>query len=149
MSENIKVAKCQEKEIQDVINIASEATKEGFIEEISPDRFREMLTKTDYYYIIVAKRNEKVAAFATSTYSRGKLHIHDIAVKKEMRRKGIGTTIVLHLIEHATMKKLDEVYCEVRAKNISSLKLFSKLGFKQRGLYLISGGFYGLYLTIK
>ena len=131
-----------------MIEISKQAKDEGFLEEITYKGLKECLSKSDYYYIIVAKKNKEVLGFASSSYSWGKLHILDIGIRKDLRRKGIAKALVLHLTEHAKRKKLIEVYCEVKQKNTGSLNFFLNRGFKQRALYSIAGGFYALYYPL-
>jgi ribosomal-protein-alanine N-acetyltransferase len=146
---NIEIIECQNsREVDDIIEIAVEASEEDAIRAISAEELTKMLRKSDYYYVVVAKVSEKTVGFATAAYSWGKLHIYDIAVKRDMRRQGIGKALVSHLIGHAKKLKLTEVYCEVKVKNKASINLFRKLGFRSRGLYLIAGGFYALYMPI-
>ncbi len=148
MEINFKVTKCKQEDIKYVIEITKQAKDEGFLDEITYEGLKECLSKSDYYYIIVAKKNKEVLGFASSSYSWGKLHILDIGVRKDLRRKGIANALVLHLTEHAKRKKLIEVYCEVKQNNTGSLKYFLNHGFKKKALYSIAGGFYALYYPL-
>ena len=145
----IRVSRATEEDAYALAGISSEVAEEGMIRGFKPEEVKELLSN-EKYYIAVGKLDKELAGYALSTYSWGKLHILDIAVKKGERRMGIGKMIVKHLISHASEKGLPEVYCEVKARNIPALNLFTSLGFKFKLFSkLVEGGFYGLYLPIK
>lgn len=143
------VSRATKEDAYALAEISSEVAEEGMVKEFKPEELKELLSN-EKFYIVVGKLDKELAGYALSTYSWGKLHILDIAVKKGVRRMGIGKVIVKHLISHALEKRLPEVYCEVKAKNIPALNLFTGLGFKFKLFsMLVEGGFYGLYLPIE
>lgn len=129
--------------------ISSEVAEEGLVRKLNSEEVKDLLSN-EFHYIVVGKLDGETAGYALSTYSWGKLHILDIAVRRGLRRLGVGRMMVKHLIFHALERGLPEVYCEVMARNIPALNLFTGLGFKFR-IYstLVGGGFYGLYLPIE
>ncbi|HID91043.1 TPA: GNAT family N-acetyltransferase [Candidatus Bathyarchaeota archaeon] len=145
----ILILKATEEDAYELAKVSSEAAKEGMVREFKPEEMKGLISN-EGYYIAVGKLGEEVVGYILSTYSWGKLHILDIAVKKSKRRMGIGKALVKHLISHASEKGLPEVYCEVKARNIPALNLFAGLGFRFRLFStLVEGGFYGLYLSIQ
>ena len=126
--------------------LGKKASDEGVIDPVTNDKLKKMVSDKGYY-VICAKEGDKIIGFATNQYAWGKIHILDIVVDENKRRSGIGRKIIEHLVAHSKEKKLIETYCEVKAKNTASLKLFKSMGFKERLFCeLIPGGFYGLYL---
>jgi len=141
--------KATEENAYDISEISSEVAKEGMVREFKPEEVKELLSN-EKCYIVVGKLEREVAGYVLSTYSWGKLHILDVAVKKSRRRMGIGKMLVKHMISHAIEKGLPEVYCEVKARNIPALNLFTSLGFRFKLFStLVKEGFYGLYLPIQ
>jgi len=148
MVTDLKVQKATREEALRVAELSSEVAKEGTIREFKPEDVMELLS-SEQYYVVVAKLSGEVVGYAMSTYSWGKLHILDVAVEKRRRRMGIGKTLIQHLIHHALEKSIPEAYCEVKARNIPALNLFTRLGFRFKIFStLVAGGFYGLYLSI-
>ncbi len=138
-----------EENAYDIAKISSEVAKEGTVREFRPEEVKELLSN-ERYYIVVGKLEEEVAGYLLSTYSWGKLHILDVAVRKSKRRIGVGKTLIKHMISHAIEKGLPEVYCEVKTRNIPALNLFTSLGFRFKLFStLVNEGFYGLYLPIQ
>jgi len=145
----IEVFKASEEDAYNIAEISFEVAKEGIVREFKRKEVEELLSNENYY-VVVGKIDKEVVGYVLSTYSGGKLHVLDIAVKKSKRRIGISKMLVRHLISHASEKGLPEVYCEVKARNIPALNLFTSLGFRFKLFStLVEGGFYGLYLPIQ
>ncbi len=141
--------KATEENAYDIGEISSEVAKEGMVREFTPEEMKKLLSN-EKYYILVGKLGEKVAGYVLSTYSWAKIHILDVAVKKSKRRIGMGKMLAKHVISHAAEKGLPEVYCEVKARNVPALDLFTSLGFRFRLFStLVNEGFYGLFLPIQ
>lgn len=146
---HMRVSRATEEDTHALAEISSEVAKEGMVKEFKSKEVKELLSN-EKYYIVVGKLAEELAGYALSTYSWGKLHILDVAVRRSERRRGMGKMLIKHLISHALEKGLPEVYCEVKARNIPALNLFTGLGFKFRLFStLVEEGFYGLYLPIE
>lgn len=146
MNEEIEIVSCAEENIPEVIVISHCLSADGLVNALSA---KELQKDCENKYVIVAKSVNRVVGFALSSYSWGKLHIEEVGVKKELQRKGIGKQLIEHLITHAKEKKLPEVYCEVKAKNVASLKLFLSNGFIERLFFPLGDNpFYGLYLPL-
>jgi ribosomal-protein-alanine N-acetyltransferase len=63
--------------------------------------------------------------------------IENICVSPDMRRNGIGETLMLKMIKTALYKQAQVIYLEVRAGNAPARALYQKLGFKE--LYVRKG----------
>ena len=61
------------------------------------------------------------------------VHIHNIAVKKNHREKGIGSEMLLHLIEESRMNITSKLYLEVNNSNLQAIKLYQRHGFIATG----------------
>ena len=57
------------------------------------------------------------------------MHILNLAVAPDVRRRGIARRLVLTGIKHAHEKGARRAFLEVRASNITAQKLYSSLGF--------------------
>jgi len=146
---DLRIWKATKDDAYRIAEISSEVAKEGMVKELNSSELMKIFS-SEKYYVAVAGLNKEVVGYAMSTYSWGKLHILDIAVDRSRRRMGIGKMLIKHLISHALEKGLPVVYCEVGAKNIPALNLFTSLGFKFKIFSpLVAGGFYGLYLPIR
>lgn len=58
-------------------------------------------------------------------------NVHDIAVLKEFRGKGVGRKLLEKVIETAKERGYCKVTLEVREDNTNAMKLYTNLGFKE------------------
>ena len=65
--------------------------------------------------------------------------ITNVAVHPEMRRRGLGESVVSALIESAVKKGIVSFSLEVRESNVGAISLYEKLGFSVAG---VRKGFY-------
>lgn len=61
------------------------------------------------------------------------LHIANLAVKDNYRRKGIGSAIVLYMLDYARIENKKLAILEVREQNLAAISLYKKFGFKESG----------------
>lgn len=82
-------------------------------------------------YYIVAKYNNQVIGFAGIKITLDSADIMNIVVKKDFRKKGVGTFLVENLIKKCDNLNISKLFLEVNEENIYAINLYSKLGFKQ------------------
>lgn len=92
------------------------------------------------YHYVVAKKGQKVVGLAAWFYhglpKHGLIEIDRFAVKKELRRTGIGTELFKFLVTDANnfFKKsggLRKIYLFTRKSNLTAHKFYKSLGFKK------------------
>ncbi|MDI6641807.1 MAG: ribosomal protein S18-alanine N-acetyltransferase, partial [Elusimicrobiota bacterium] len=57
-------------------------------------------------------------------------YIVNFAVKENYRRQGIGKKLLEHIIQFARTKEINQLFLEVRAKNLPAINLYTKFGFE-------------------
>ncbi|TAL12630.1 MAG: ribosomal-protein-alanine N-acetyltransferase [Nitrospirae bacterium] len=60
------------------------------------------------------------------------LHLMNLAVRPEARRRGLGTDLVRHALAVGTERGVRTVLLEVRASNLAALALYEGLGFARK-----------------
>lgn len=83
---------------------------------------------------LVAKLNNQVVGFGGIWKAVDDIHITNIVVNKNFRRKNIGSTILENLINLAKQDSITSITLEVNCTNIPAIKLYEKFGFKNVGL---------------
>lgn len=78
-----------------------------------------------------------VLAGIISGKSRGRILI--IAVEKNYRYRGIGTSLMKAFMEHCALNGIREIELEVRKSNATAIRFYTRLGFEISG---IIRGFY-------
>ena len=64
----------------------------------------------------------------------GQADIQTIAVARDARRRGLGRTLMVALLDEARARAATEVFLEVRADNPNARALYDSLGFEQIAL---------------
>ena len=94
--------------------------------------FLELLSREDCYCIVMA--NKKIIGYGMSCLEDNKIHILNIAVDKEKRRKGIGERILQDMIEYGASNKKSSAILEVRRRNCEAISFYEKHHFKKIGV---------------
>lgn len=85
------------------------------------------------------RHRNRIAGYIVARFSAGELHINNVAVRTELRGRGIGKALLTRIL--AQGKKLDAAaaFLELRAGNSIAQSLYEKAGFvpvgKRRNYY--------------
>jgi ribosomal-protein-alanine N-acetyltransferase len=60
----------------------------------------------------------------------GELHINNVAVRLEYRRRGIGAALLGRILQEARRRKANAAFLEVRSANLAAQALYEKSGFR-------------------
>lgn len=71
----------------------------------------------------------RVAAFCACWLVHDELHINTIAVDARMRRRGLATALMKHLLAEAAASGAHRTLLEVRRSNLPAQRLYERLGF--------------------
>ncbi len=81
----------------------------------------------------VAESDNDVLAYVGMHVISDEAYIANLAVKVDYRRMGIGTSLINHTLNFAKKNKLKFLTLEVRESNLSAIRLYKSLGFKNVG----------------
>lgn len=125
---SIKIRNLKEEDLPYVLNIATQSFSLPWSLKTFKDEF--LNPKTIFK---VAECDGEIAGYVVLRKILDEAELLSIAVKPELRRKGIATELMKSLLNEIK----DSVrYCflEVRVSNIKAINLYEKLGFKKVGL---------------
>jgi len=89
------------------------------------------LYATNPYGFLVAELDGKVVGYAIGAVRWGASgHLMAIGVYPEYRRQGIGTALIVHMIDILRARGAKNVALEVRKSNTVAQRFYLKLGFK-------------------
>ena len=71
-----------------------------------------------------------IAGYIVARETAGELHINNVAVRPEFRRRGIGESLLNRVIEEARRRKANAAFLEVRSANHAAQALYEKSGFR-------------------
>lgn len=89
--------------------------------------------KNEFSKYIIAKLNDEIVGFAGVIDTVDQLEITNIVVKKNFRKKGIGSKLLENLIMLAKEAGKEKISLEVNSTNLPAIKLYEKNGFKNVG----------------
>ena len=71
-----------------------------------------------------------IAGYIVARETAGELHINNVAVRAEFRRRGIGAALLGRILYEARRRKANAAFLEVRSANLAAQALYEKNGFK-------------------
>lgn len=125
---NIKV---REAAFSDIPHIA-ELELECFSAPWSENALLETM-KQENSVFLVAECDGEVLGYVGSYHAAGEGYITNIAVSADMRRKGVGRTLICALKEKAKEYAFSFLTLEVRVGNLPAIALYESLGFENLG----------------
>ncbi len=115
---------------------------EGADSPWSEHSFRQELESADAYFS-AAELGEECVGFCILKLLGTEAEIYDIAVRADMRRRGVGSALLSDAVDHAWASGADAVFLEVRSGNVPARAMYSSFGFEpvglRKGYYSASG----------
>lgn len=109
------------------------------IEQVSfptpwPRQVFDMELRSSKSYKRVSKINGKVVGYIIAWKIYDEVHILNLAVHPEHRRKGIGRALLSDCLRHFSIKGIKSAILEVRVRNKNAINLYETTGFRSIGL---------------
>ena len=123
-SERITTERLVDPDESDLLSIAA-LESSSFSNPWTPEALLEMVS-SDVTQLYVARYGRQIVAFCACWVIAGELHINTLAVDGDMRRRGIATKLVQHVLNQTAVTRAT---LEVRRSNTAALKLYEGLGF--------------------
>ncbi len=107
-----------------------EIERASFSSPWTTEMFRWELRNTDVSATYVLRAADRaVAAFCCVWTVLDELHINNIAVRPNFRRRGFATTLLARVMDEAARQGATKATLEVRRSNVAALRLYERLGF--------------------
>jgi [ribosomal protein S18]-alanine N-acetyltransferase len=74
--------------------------------------------------------HRRIAGYIVARESAGELHINNVAVREQFRRRGIGNALLDRILKTARDLHVKMAFLEVRSSNHAAQALYEKNGFK-------------------
>lgn len=78
----------------------------------------------------VKTETASIAGYIVAREASGELHINNVAVRPEYRRRGIGAALLGRILQEARRRQAKTAFLEVRSANQAAQSLYEKNGFK-------------------
>ena len=117
------------------MEIASIIKKEfDYVKDSREEIIKKLTGKNSF--VFAAKKNSVLAGFIFLRLRKGIAGIDGLAVKKNFRKKGLGSKLLKHALEFLKEKNFSAARLFVLASNKSAIKFYKKNGFvenKEKG----------------
>jgi [ribosomal protein S18]-alanine N-acetyltransferase len=80
------------------------------------------------------ENGKRLAGFIVARLVADELHVNNVAVRPELRRHGIGVTLLQEALNQAAARDAVSAWLEVRAGNKAAQTLYERCGFQAAGL---------------
>lgn len=120
----------QHEHLPEVLRIEAHAYPRPWSEGL----FRGELALTGSRVYVVATVDDTVVGYAGALYVAGDAHVTTVAVDPPWRRHAVATRLVLHLVEAAIERSIDQITLEVRMSNTGARDLYRRFGFVPAGV---------------
>ena len=92
------------------------------------------MIEADYAHYYVAQEAGQIVGCCGIRNLAGEGEITNVAVAPGARRQGIGRKMMEHLLQEASVHKIEACTLEVRISNIPAIRLYESLGFRGEGV---------------
>jgi ribosomal-protein-alanine N-acetyltransferase len=111
-----------------------EVEQESFTNPWTRDMYAWELQDPSRCHIFVVRTPEHaVAGFCAFWLVCDEIHINNVALRPELRGRGLGTSLLRHVFAEAHRLGARRATLEVRASNVSARRLYERLGFSVSG----------------
>lgn len=107
---------------------------ESFAEPWSQDLFDGEIAKDNRSYVVAKDVRGVVCGYGGVMVIGEDAHIVTLAVAPAHRERGLGSRLLMRLIEDASRRGAHHLTLEVRDSNIAAQELYRKFGFRQAGV---------------
>lgn len=83
--------------------------------------------------VLVAEAGERIAGYAAYWCSADEGELGDLAVAPEMRRRGVGRSLVSAVRRESLRRGVGRIYLQVRESNGPARELYAQAGFEEIG----------------
>ncbi len=122
---------------QDLVHVL-EIERDSFSHPWNESSFREELRRGEISRCIVIEKGHEetgqIAGFILAWMVADELHITNLAVTPDMRRKGIAVQLLTHLLDMAAEEAATWCALEVRVSNAAARSLYKRFGFREVGV---------------
>ena len=131
--DNIRIGECEEGDMREILTIE----RDSFPSPWSENLFRSEMTNP-LARMLVGRVDplpgKPVAGYVVYWRVADEMHLHNIAVRKDLRRKRVAFLLLREAIRASESEGAQRVTLEVRRSNLPAQNLYEKFGFSVKGV---------------
>lgn len=118
----------------DDVAVVARLERSIFSQPWSEGILRDELAQSNRHYLVAVDGTDEVLAYGGMMLVDEDAHITNLAVREDVRGRGLGTRLVLALIDRGLEAGASHVTLEVRVGNAEARRLYQRFGFAPVGL---------------
>jgi ribosomal-protein-alanine N-acetyltransferase len=95
----------------------------------SEESFRDVQKSLDTSWVAVSEDSEEIIGYLVTQWVVDEVHILNVAVRADCRRRGVATNLLAMLLDLASHRGMREAYLEVRVSNHAARNIYRNFGF--------------------
>ena len=108
---------------------------ESFTNPWTRDMYLAELEHHGVAYFLLAKNDDgQIVGFCSFWYVLDEVHVNNLAVLPEYRRRGVASAILKHMFSETRRMGAKRVTLEVRRSNVAAQQLYENFGFAVAGV---------------
>jgi ribosomal-protein-alanine N-acetyltransferase len=132
MSELAYLGLARDADAREIAEMSRDLIEQGLTWSWTPARVQHFISGAESS-VVVARREQRIAAFAIMHFGDEVAHLNLLAVAPEHRRQGLGRQLMGWLGATAIEAGVFRINLEVRAQNAPARAFYASLGFDQLG----------------
>ena len=117
----------------EIAEMSRDLIEQGLTWSWTPARVQHFISGTESS-VVVARREQRIAAFAIMHFGDDVAHLNLLAVSPEHRRQGLGSQLMEWLTKTAIEAGVFRINLELRTHNEGARIFYTRLGFDQLGI---------------
>ena len=146
MSELATLCLARSEEAEEIAQMSRDSIEGGLTWSWTPARVRRSIMSRDSS-VVVARREDRVAAFAIMYLGEEVAHLNLLAVSGRHRRQGIGRRLIQWMSETCLEAGVLRIDLELRANNEGARAFYERLGFE--ALNVVQGYYQGVEPALR
>lgn len=111
--------------------------RESYPSPWSENLFRSEITSPISSFLVgreVQGEKRSVVGYIVFWKVDDEIHLHNIAVRRDMRKKGIASRLLSEAIDRSRREGAQRISLEVRFSNLAAQRMYAKFGFAVKGI---------------
>jgi ribosomal protein S18 acetylase RimI-like enzyme len=133
MSELACLGLAHHTDAREIAEMSRDLIEAGLTWSWTPARVQHFITGSDSC-VVVARREQRIAAFAIMHFGDDVAHLNLLAVAPEHRRQGLGNRMMQWLTATAIEAGVFRINLELRTQNEAARLFYEGMGFRQLGV---------------
>jgi ribosomal-protein-alanine N-acetyltransferase len=146
MSELAHIGLARAADAREIAEMSRDLIEQGLTWSWTPARVQHFISGAESS-VVVARREQRIAAFAIMHFGDDVAHLNLLAVAPEHRRQGLGMRLMQWLTTTAIEAGVFRVNLELRTHNEAARIFYERLGFAQLGV--IQGYYQGREAALR